>query len=258
MIELKTLFDDINVLYNSAKDDLENERWANHPRYVAQYNSYLNAARENGIGMDLEEICQVPDEDMGFGFGPGAGTFAEKAKLGELKDESYKLIMRMTEKLKSPEAVSPPAPTAIIFRICDRFSRTAQRFSERQRDREPVTINDEYDVQYIFYGLLGLFFDDIRPEEYVPSYAGKNSRMDFLLKEEKIVIETKMTREGLRDGEVSDQLTIDIAHYKAHPDCKTLICFVYDPSHLIRNIAAIENDISGTYDGLEVRVLVRS
>ena len=28
-------------------------------------------------------------------------------------------------------------------------------------------------------------FDDIRPEEYTPSYAGGSSRIDFLLKDEK-------------------------------------------------------------------------
>ena len=39
-----------------------------------------------------------------------------------------------------------------------------------------------------------LYFDDIRAEEWTPSYAGKCARVDFLLKNEKIVIEVKKTR----------------------------------------------------------------
>ena len=40
--------------------------------------------------------------------------------------------------------------------------------------------------------------------------------MDFLLKNEEISIEVKMTRDGLKDKELGEQLIIDIAkrHYK--------------------------------------------
>lgn len=48
---------------------------------------------------------------------------------------------------------------------------------------------------------------------YVPSYAGGNSRTDFYLPQYETYIETKMTREGLRDKEVGEQLVIDIARY---------------------------------------------
>ena len=55
-------------------------------------------------------------------------------------------------------------------------------------------IKDEYDVQDLLNALLRLNFDDVRPEEYTPSYAGSSTRVDFLLKKEKIVIEVKKTR----------------------------------------------------------------
>jgi hypothetical protein len=38
--------------------------------------------------------------------------------------------------------------------------------------------------------LLALWFDDVRPEEWTP-------RMDFLIKEHQLVVETKKTRKGL-------------------------------------------------------------
>src|SRR5258708_5925569 len=77
------------------------------------------------------------------------------------------------------------------------------------------------------------FFDDVRREEWTPSYAGKSSRIDFLLKDEEIVIEIKKTRSTLRDKEISDELIIDKERYQAHPHCKTLIAFVYDPDRYI-------------------------
>ena len=42
--------------------------------------------------------------------------------------------------------------------------------------------------------------------------------MDFLLKDDEISIEVKMTRDGLKDKELGEQLIIDIAKYKEHPN----------------------------------------
>ncbi len=116
-------------------------------------------------------------------------------------------------------------------------------------------INDEYDVQDILHALLKLYFDDIRPEECTPSYAGKASRMDFLLKAESIVIEVKKTHQGLSDKEIGDQLIIDVGRYKEHPDCKKLICFIYDPEGRIGNPEGIKNDFYERYSGF-VEIIV--
>ena len=102
-----------------------------------------------------------------------------------------------------------------------------------------------------------IYCDDIRPEEWTPSYAGTASRQDFLLKDEKIVIETKKTRKGLNNKELANELIIDIARYTAHPDCKKLICFVYDPENRIKNPRGFEKDLSKTTDELTVVVYIR-
>ena len=111
-------------------------------------------------------------------------------------------------------------------------------------------------MQDLLHALLRLNFDDIRPEEWTPSYAGKSARMDFLLKAEQVVVETKKTRKGLDAKELGDQLIIDIQRYQSHPDCKTLFCFVYDPEARIANPVGIENDLSKTYNGLDVIVQI--
>lgn len=87
----------------------------------------------------------------------------------------------------------------------------------RHNRRETLIITDEYDVQDLLHALLKLYFDDVRPEEWTPSYAGKSARMDFSLKKEKTVIEVKMTRESLSDKEIGDQLIVDVERYSSHP-----------------------------------------
>jgi hypothetical protein len=146
---------------------------------------------------------------------------------------------------------------ARLISLADSFHRVALRLRKRRTGREPVMIEDEYDVQYLLHALLETQFDDMRPEEWTPSYAGRASRVDFFLKREGVLVETKMTREGLGDGKLGDELIIDIAHYKQVAECKALVCFVYDPGHLLTNPASLENDLSKLTDGLEVRVLIR-
>jgi hypothetical protein len=107
-----------------------------------------------------------------------------------------------------------------------------------------------------FLGKCRLYFDDIRPEEWTPSYAGRSSRMDFLLKSEGIVVEIKKTRRGLDARKVGEELTIDIAHYQSHPDCKMLVCFVYDPENRIANPAGLQRDLSRQSEEFTVKVLI--
>ena len=141
--------------------------------------------------------------------------------------------------------------------LCDRFHLFARQLKTRHSNRSTIEIIDEYDVQDLFHALLTLYFDDIKDEEPTPSYAGGSSRVDFLLKQEQTIIELKKTREKLTDKEVGEQLIIDITRYKSHPDCKTLICFVYDPERRIKNPRGLENDLSKTTDGMIVKVFIR-
>ena len=90
-----------------------------------------------------------------------------------------------------------------VLAICDRFHVVARQLLHRRENRATLVINDEYDVQGLLHALLRLYFDDIRPEERTPSYAGGSSRMEFPLKGHDIVVEAKMTRKGLTANELS-------------------------------------------------------
>ena len=101
-----------------------------------------------------------------------------------------------------------------------------------------------------------MHFDDIRAEEWTPSYAGAASRIDFLLPEAEVVIELKMTRQSLSAKQVGEQLIVDIARYRSHPQCKTLFCIVYDPSGRIANPRGVENDLNREDGEMTVKVMI--
>lgn len=134
--------------------------------------------------------------------------------------------------------------SALVQNIFRSFPRVSHQLLRRHDDRATLEINDEYDVQDLLHALLHVFFDDVRPEEWTPSYAGRSARADFLLKKERIIVEAKMTRANLKQKQVVDQLIIDRAHYAGHPDCDLLLCFVYDPERWLDNPTAIEADLS--------------
>jgi REase_DpnII-MboI len=131
----------------------------------------------------------------------------------------------------------------VVTAVCSRLHLVAIQLRDRHNGRETLKIQDEYDVQDLLHGLLRLHFDDIRPEEWTPSYAGSSARMDFLLKAEQIVVEAKMARPGRDAKKIFDELIVDAARYKEHPGCLTLVCFVHDPERVIKNPRGVESDL---------------
>lgn len=143
-----------------------------------------------------------------------------------------------------------------VLKIISRFHVVAGQLRRRYNGRPTIAVGDEYDVQDLFHALLKIDFEDVRPEEFSPSRGGASSRLDFLLKAEKIVVEVKCASKALSDKKIGEQLIVDIERYREHPDCDVLICFVYDPEMQIRNPTGLERDLSREEGGLEVKVLV--
>lgn len=143
-----------------------------------------------------------------------------------------------------------------LDQLVTKFHAVAVQLRSRHADRQTIDVNDEYDVQDLLHALLRLHFDDVRPEEWVPSYAGSASRTDFLLPQIDTVVETKRTRAGLTAKTLGEQLITDIARYKKHPQCRRLVCFVYDPEGRIANPSGIESDLNKSDHGIEVRVSI--
>jgi hypothetical protein len=144
----------------------------------------------------------------------------------------------------------------LIERIARGLPELLEPLKNRHAGRPAFVIEDEYDLQDLLHGLLRLFYDDVRAEDYAPDRAGSRSRIDFVLKTERVVVETKMTRRDLGARQVGEQLIVDIERYRSHPDCAALLAVIYDPDKRITNRRGLEADLSGNRDGLVVRVLV--
>lgn len=142
---------------------------------------------------------------------------------------------------------------AKVRNIADRFHLVVQQL--RSRGGPGHVISNELDVQRLFGALLALHFDDVRPEDPLPTMAGASSRVDFLLAASGIVVETKIARESLKSKGLGEELLVDIARYGGHPACKFIFFFVYDPTGMVPNPRGLENDvISSAETGVDVAV----
>jgi hypothetical protein len=156
-------------------------------------------------------------------------------------------------------AAGPAVPAAEerLALLLRRFHGIASQLKERPQKRPPLVMGDEYDVQYLLRALLLAEFGDVRDEEYTPSYAGANARVDFLLATHAIAVEVKRTRDGLRDREIGQELLVDIKRYAAHPNVRSLVCFIYDPDALLKNVHGLAGDLEmSSTPELRIRVII--
>lgn len=192
-----------------------------------------------------------------FGDDPQVSEFSEIAKIAN--NRGPELLDRLIGILKAFESIPLKTPVEgidmTLEKIFRNFHRCAKTILNRHGNRATLEINDEYDVQDLLQGILRLFVDDVRPEDCVPSYAGSNSRTDFHLPQYEMYIETKMTREGLRDKEIGEQLVVDIARYG--DKCRNLVCFIYDKGSFLKNPYGLVSDLEGlSTERVQVRVYI--
>lgn len=173
-----------------------------------------------------------------------SGAVAIQATVQGIKDS----IVEGTIYIESQKEHASLTDLDKVKLLCFRFHKVARSLRNRHAGRDSLIISDEYDVQDLFGSLLKIFFDDVRREEYVPSYAGGASRTDFLLPDAGIVVEIKKTRNSMKDSDLGDQLIIDLERYRAHPQCNFIVCFVYDPDELLNNPEGVMGDLNRIHE----------
>jgi hypothetical protein len=153
---------------------------------------------------------------------------------------------------------SKPSSIDELLRIVTRgLPRAMQPLLHRRKGLQPLRFTSEYDIQDLLHALLRPWISDIRPEEFCPSHAGSNTRMDFLLPMHSLVIETKRVRDRGHATRVGDELIIDIEHYRKHQNADYLWCVIYDPELYISNPKGMINDLEGTRTTPDGNVTVR-
>jgi hypothetical protein len=222
---------------------------------------------------DFLEVCKKPNWTMlpvvssggGIWDGRSHDNFAEvelaeeeanRRKAEEARHRIAGFLETLLGMLEETESTVPFDAEREVCQILERFPVVSRSLRQRSHSRLPLAITDEYDVQYVLGALLAVKFEDVRPEEWTPSHAAGSSRIDFLLKGERIVLEAKFARAGHADRQIADELMIDKERYATHPDCGTLICFVYDPDRVLRNPVALERDLASDASS-RVIVMVR-
>jgi hypothetical protein len=237
-------WDDYNTELLKQSFDRPNNDYHRDYTYTGIFFRTLGGSRPS-----LSEIIQDHKSDIEKQFG----------RLKKIRDKVDLIDIKVVQQVTSPVLKKDETQVAleILTNLFSKFHRIAQTLRNRHKNKPTLIIQDEYDVQDLLRALLKEHFDDVRDEDYVPSYAGSNSRVDFVLKNEKIVIEVKMTNDKLKDKEVGGQLLIDIGRYKNHPDCKLLILFIYDKGDLIVNKPGLIKDLNGmTSNGLSIRTFI--
>jgi hypothetical protein len=134
----------------------------------------------------------------------------------------------------------------LIRDVLINFSNAIQKIlKERRKGHPEFKIEDEYDVQDILYVILKSFFPLLRDEDPIPKVGAKSTKIDLILREEKVLIEVKMLKEkDNNESEFIEQLKKDFESYHQCQWLKKLFCFVYDPYKKTRDLANFK-DLDG-------------
>ena len=145
-----------------------------------------------------------------------------------------------------------------VLAVGDRMLYVQRELSHRHQNRATISISDEYDVQDLLRALFAIFFEDVREEVWVPSYAGGASRMDFFIPAFELAIEVKKVRASMSAKSLADELIVDRDRYKEELRAKHLICLVFDYDGLLKGPRGLEIDLTkeATVEGLAVTVKI--
>lgn len=143
-----------------------------------------------------------------------------------------------------------------IERIFNRFSEIVIPLQKRQGDKEPLTMDQEADVQYLLHSLLKLYFDDVRREPHTDRHSSVSPRIDFLVQNETIGIEVKRASQTRQEKALRKELAEDKEQYRLDTNIDTLLVFVYDPEKQIENKAEFEASFEQDSPQMTTRVTV--
>ncbi len=134
----------------------------------------------------------------------------------------------------------------VVRDILNNFSNAIQKIiKNRRKDHPNFIIEDEYDVQDILYVILKSIFPNMRDEDAIGKVGAKTTKIDLIIREERILVEVKMIKENdSNETHFIEQLKVDFESYHECKWLSKLFCFVYDPYKKTRDISNF-NDLNG-------------
>ena len=180
-----------------------------------------------GVAVQVAGNTDVPEGDRAF-----------------LRRELESLRTERTAK-ELQRAVAPPDELADLLEILIKGTPKAMRpLRRRRKGTTPIPFDSEYDLQDLLHSLLSPWVGDIRREEHTPSHAGSSSRIDLVLPKHQTVIEAKYVRDARHAKRIGDELLLDVAHYRVHPNCDFLWAVVLDTRGEIGNAEGLVADLA--------------
>ena len=163
-------------------------------------------------------------------------------------------IISLIEDNKDASSISVDK-VEILIDIFKNFHKFAQQMAVRQNGANPIFINDEYALQDFIHAILRLHFRDVKKEVSLSEYCGKESRIDFALKDERVGIEVKFASDSLKEGRLRHQLIEDKEQYTKSGQFDEVFFFVYDP-RLVLNKPESFKDLEERTDMCNVKVVI--
>lgn len=220
---------------SSFKIDAEND-FNNDPSWINDSNLDKYQQWEHCTSMYLKD--KYPNNETYIKFSELTGN--NRIDILDKQLNLLKALLSYTNEESSQDSDNNVIIESVFNNFNDFITQTSKRYDNRNSF---FIINDEYDVQDILHSIFKLFYKDIEKEFVIPKFAGSSTRIDFVLNNRQIGIEVKMTRDGLNDKQLCDQLLLDIDRYFSLNTLKTLYCFIYDPDKRITNPYLIKRDI---------------
>ena len=146
----------------------------------------------------------------------------------------------------------------LVISVLKTFPDVVSRLKYRRKNKVPLDVNDEYDVQDILYAMLKGPFSTLQYEDSMPKDGITSARADFVIHDLNTYIEAKYISKKGREKGIQDECMLDIRKYGIQEDCYKMIFFIYDPNKCIDNQfafrASLEKD--RVIKGKEIEVII--
>jgi REase_DpnII-MboI/Uncharacterized protein conserved in bacteria (DUF2321) len=133
-----------------------------------------------------------------------------------------------------PDEPARDEPIARVERLLRRLPRVARELG--RRERAPLVVRDDRDLDDLVRAILPIEFDDVRPQARTPRY-DRGNRTAFVLPGEGIIVVAHRARLGIDEAELSERLTHDVNEYRGRD---ALVILVYDPERRLPNAERLE------------------
>jgi hypothetical protein len=120
-----------------------------------------------------------------------------------------------------------------IITALSKFQECVRYLNTRRSTGAVLNLDSEAAVQDALFLMLRPWISDLLCENPTGRTANRYSIKDFLIPQANTVVEVKFVRDASHGKQISREMHDDIENYRHHPNCSTLVFFVYDPDSLV-------------------------